>query len=757
MLFTIAFVMLMLFLTPVVIAEEYDEYDYYIMDFRTDVIFSNDRSHYVTEVITVHFNVESTGFSRDIQMIDSGKRYRVENIDVVGNPFTVAISGDYISIQIGDPDTSLIGEKTFTISYTRHHYDDGETSNGFFRLDLINNHWDAPIAHFYASVRFPDDAEISNFTITSGLAGSTGSDYAEGFSFGSMIDVRMKKPLDPSMKVTLNVDMPQDGVHGDVSFAKSLEIHSINVSAELDDFGVMTLTEIYDATVNKPIRVWHPASFSNGVYALSWIEPVGEVDGFISFSPYFLDNYVGQRIRFSFIYQINFPITEQDSDFRFNIQMFGNSDDISVDKYSVNVTSPFEITQVDFLVNDSYLSSDAYESSLENNRRHLHFEADANPDMHNVSVVFSSSGFIRASKSGDFIVPIIAAVVAAIIFLFAFVIRPEKKLVFPVEFYPPDDMNPAEMGFILSGKTSGRAITSLISYWASHGHLSIEIIDNSGNFILHKKNELDSTHRYYEKEMYEKLFSLGTDGSVSKNDLKHIFSFTVTKTSKMIRRYYTGKRLLNRVMFLSEILSFAMIAGCFALFYAFSELWVYTSNEALTSGIIAALLYLMICVLLLQHQKLKYNSPALCRTFLVLSIVLFGAFASLVVITAAGKSLTITSTVITLASLAVAFYSIPFLRRKTDLCVFLLGRIVGFKKSIVSAEKSRLKRFLEQNPDYCFNILPYAQILGVSRVWESKFGGLLSKPPTWCYSDSANTTSVIRAVQAFAGKEQLLH
>jgi uncharacterized membrane protein YgcG len=42
---------------------------------------------------------------------------------------------------------------------------------------------------------------------------------------------------------------------------------------------------------------------------------------------------------------------------------------------------------------------------------------------------------------------------------------------------------------------------------------------------------------------------------------------------------------------------------------------------------------------------------------------------------------------------------------------------------------------IEQNPDYYYNILPYVQVLGVSRICEKKFDGLLRQPPTWCYGD----------------------
>ena len=60
-----------------------------------------------------------------------------------------------------------------------------------------------------------------------------------------------------------------------------------------------------------------------------------------------------------------------------------------------------------------------------------------------------------------------------------------------------------------------------------------------------------------------------------------------------------------------------------------------------------------------------------------------------------------------------------------------LNKIIGFREFILTAEKDKLETMLEGNPDFYYNILPYAIVLGVSSVWEQKFAALTFGPPAW--------------------------
>ena len=67
----------------------------------------------------------------------------------------------------------------------------------------------------------------------------------------------------------------------------------------------------------------------------------------------------------------------------------------------------------------------------------------------------------------------------------------------------------------------------------------------------------------------------------------------------------------------------------------------------------------------------------------------------------------------------------------------MLGRIRGFRKFLVTAEKPRLEMLVAESPSYFYDILPYTYVLGVTSAWIRKFDKIAMKPPGW-YTSSWN-------------------
>ncbi len=56
---------------------------------------------------------------------------------------------------------------------------------------------------------------------------------------------------------------------------------------------------------------------------------------------------------------------------------------------------------------------------------------------------------------------------------------------------------------------------------------------------------------------------------------------------------------------------------------------------------------------------------------------------------------------------------------------------MGFKKFLETAEKEKLEMLVEENPEYYYDILPYAYVLGVSDKWTKNFESIALEPPQW--------------------------
>ena len=61
------------------------------------------------------------------------------------------------------------------------------------------------------------------------------------------------------------------------------------------------------------------------------------------------------------------------------------------------------------------------------------------------------------------------------------------------------------------------------------------------------------------------------------------------------------------------------------------------------------------------------------------------------------------------------------MKRKNSYGEQIKSKINGFKNYIELAEKNQIEMLVEQNPNYFYDILPYAYVLDVSKKWVEKF------------------------------------
>ena len=71
------------------------------------------------------------------------------------------------------------------------------------------------------------------------------------------------------------------------------------------------------------------------------------------------------------------------------------------------------------------------------------------------------------------------------------------------------------------------------------------------------------------------------------------------------------------------------------------------------------------------------------------------------------------------------------IKRLTKYGAKLTGEILGFKEFIQTAEIDKLNALVEENPQYFYNVLPFAYVMGLSDKWSEKFETIAVKPPQW--------------------------
>ena len=74
-----------------------------------------------------------------------------------------------------------------------------------------------------------------------------------------------------------------------------------------------------------------------------------------------------------------------------------------------------------------------------------------------------------------------------------------------------------------------------------------------------------------------------------------------------------------------------------------------------------------------------------------------------------------------LISTFISIFFTIIMERKTEYREFIEPQIEGFREFLEKAEKDELEALVTKNPSYFYDILPYTYVLGISKKWISKF------------------------------------
>ncbi len=358
----------------------------------------------------------------------------------------------------------------------------------------------------------------------------------------------------------------------------------------------------------------------------------------------------------------------------------------------------------------------------------------------------------RKSFEGVWTVVVGGALLAVVILLMIFLGK-DKPVTPVINFYPPyittskgtrRRMLPVQMGKIIDGKCSANDVTSLIFYWASEGYIRIDDTD-SETYLVKLKDINEVTH--YEKEMFDALFkgkkpSKNTgEIKVSLSSLSGKFAKHITEVRADVNAEYRGTYYRGGYSFLS--IAAVLCVGLFAFFNAllstFRVAFGFFNIIGAVTLIPIALAYAFGRVINSYYHKFTDTKR---KVFLVL---FFGS----VILLSIAVMLSIPTSVMDWLEksifgvcIGVSSALCPFLTRRTDEYTDSLNEILGFRNFIRDAEKEKLEVLLKDDPQYYYGILPYANVLGVSDIWENKFKDLQIEPPTYYRGSRASVFDI---------------
>ena len=281
-----------------------------------------------------------------------------------------------------------------------------------------------------------------------------------------------------------------------------------------------------------------------------------------------------------------------------------------------------------------------------------------------------------------------------------------SKPIKTIEFYPPKNMDAAEIGYIY-GNHSGKKLTiSLVVQLASKGYIKIDETKNNKIIITnlvpalpkplepfdYKSDNKNINIEERKKEYNIKLKQYETDVLYYNNEMKKFPK--LTHLEALVYDYLIGNKRTVRLN---------------KNFYNVFDLVESNLSDS----------YINIIQDKNSSKKLKIS--ILCTI-----LVIFLYIMSYLVFEDLDPKVMIMYKLSRICIFINIFFTI-FMKRKTKYGEKIATQIRCFRQFLISVEKPRLEALVNENPYYFYDILPYTYVLNVSKKWIKKFEDI-SKP-----------------------------
>ena len=301
-----------------------------------------------------------------------------------------------------------------------------------------------------------------------------------------------------------------------------------------------------------------------------------------------------------------------------------------------------------------------------------------------------------------------------------------------VTFYPPDDMDPAIVGTIVDESVDTEDLMALIPYWASKGYLRIE--ETKDDLILHKQKELTQVKKH-QSLIFNRLFKNSDTIHLSK--LSSSFGKTMEEAKASLQAQFKGDKILSSLDhgFITCIFSviFMLLTLLFNNKYSILDTLFITILALFTFGLMFALSYSNQSSKTFTHNKLSTLKIVLSVALVcILAFFLYHETYSI---------LSILSFPFVMLGVLCAALPVCLCARYSKASAYFKSvapNLLGFKDFIEKAELDQLEKLSLENPEYYYDVIPYAMVFGLSEVWTKKFTNIPLSKPEWYASYSAD-------------------
>lgn len=314
------------------------------------------------------------------------------------------------------------------------------------------------------------------------------------------------------------------------------------------------------------------------------------------------------------------------------------------------------------------------------------------------------------------IIIIAVAIVFVVVLMYVMFKQKRKKCVETVEFYPPDGLNPAECCYLYNGQTN--KMSSMFVYWASKGYLKIELDDDKKPKGVRKLQNIPEHLSESEKLAFNKLFENTDYVDITKqnDEVAKTFSASGLMISTSMGKRHSERSIKTKAwMFVLGVLVLLSASICEALFNRYG-MWYLAYVVSLGSAVVVGLGANYIKT----AKNVDVQTHKKTISFLLILLGVVAVVVTNIVLNYMTVMWTVTRLVVCIP-LFIASVFMSFAEEYNDNLRDVIGKTKGFRNNILLVEADKIQKLVDDDPEYFYNVLPYAYAFGVTEKFIEKF------------------------------------
>ena len=348
-------------------------------------------------------------------------------------------------------------------------------------------------------------------------------------------------------------------------------------------------------------------------------------------------------------------------------------------------------------------------------------------DVFSVRIELPNGYFVGAKEHFNYLtylVLLLPFITIILVIYFWFKYAKGNKMKKELSFYPPNNFDPAEIGYLYKGKMEEADIVSDLIYLANQGYLKVEENDdgyklgkeNTFNFIKEKKYR---GRNAIQKFIFDGIFKDRETSTLSdvefstKNrlmDAKTIIDNTDNKEKLFNKDINKYKKILLLLMALSIII------------LTIKPVKEFTGSYLLVPVLSGTMLFGILVLTVIDTSLIPR---------IILSTIFIGGTVALNIYSLIGQDKLFMIYIIGVIGLLFATFVYSKLPLRTKYGNKRLGEVEGFRTSLATMSPDKLKELMQDNPNYYYDMIPYIMVFDLEDVWLSLGKGVITEVPSW--------------------------